>query len=330
VPQLKDIIGQDLIKRQMTESIEKNMVSQSYILCGEKGAGKEFIATVFAQMLVCEEGGVTACGKCHSCKQAEAKVHPDIKYIVHERPSSIGVDEVREQICDDIYIKPYQAKRKIYIVGDAEKLTPQAQNALLKSLEEAPEYAVIMLLASNVMTLLPTVRSRCIKWELKPVPSDVLKKYLMTELEVPDYRADIAIAFAQGNLGKAREMASSDDFAAMQAAAQSVVKNARDDSIADMIALVRSLAEYKVDAGEFLDMITVWYRDILIFKATGETDSLIYKDELSIIRKASRRSSYEGIEEVLGAINRAKERLKANVTFEVAMELLFSVIQENG
>ena len=152
----------------------------------------------------------------------------------------------------------------------------------------------------------------------------------MSELHVPDYRADVAIAFAQGNLGKARDMAASDDFSAMQAAAQSVVKNARDDSIADMIALVRSLSEYKVDAGEFLDMITVWYRDVLMFKATGETDSLIYKDELSIIRKVARRSSYEGIEEVLGAINRAKERLRANVSFEIAMELLFAVIQENG
>jgi len=330
MPKLSQIIGQDLIKKQIQESVENDRVAQAYILTGEKGAGKEFIASAFAQYLVCENRGDDACGECHSCKQAESRVHPDIKYVIHEKPNSIGVDEVRDQICNDLPIKPYQAERKVYIVSEADKLTPQAQNALLKSLEEAPTYAVILLLVANLQMMLPTVRSRCITWELKPVSGDTLKKYLMKELQVPDYRADIAIAFAQGNLGKARDMASSDDFSAMQAAAQSVVKNARDDSIADMIALVRSLAEYKVDAGEFLDMITVWYRDILIFKATGETDSLIYKDELSIIRKASRRSSYEGIEEVLGAINRAKERLKANVTFEVAMELLFSVIQENG
>ncbi|MCR4791693.1 MAG: DNA polymerase III subunit delta [Lachnospiraceae bacterium] len=330
MPKLKDIIGQDLIRKQIIESITNDRVSGGYILTGEKGSGKEFIASVFAQMLVCENMTGDACGECHSCKQAESHSHPDIKYVVHEKPNSISVDEVREQICDDISLKPYQSSRKIYIVGEADKLTPQAQNALLKSLEEAPDYVVIMLLASNINMMLPTVRSRCITWDLKPVPSDVLKKYLMKELQVPDYRADVAIAFAQGNLGKARDMAASDDFSAMQAAAQSVVKNAREDSIADMIALVRSLSEYKVDAGEFLDMITVWYRDVLLFKATGETDSLVYKDDLSIIRKVARRSSYEGIEEVLGAIVRAKERLKANVTFEVAMELLFAVIQENG
>ncbi len=330
MPKLKDIIGQDLIKKQITESIANDRVSCGYILTGEKGSGKEFIASVFAQMLVCENFDGDACGECHSCKQAEAKVHPDIRYVVHEKPNSISVDEVRDQICNDISLKPYQSSRKIYIVGEADKLTAQAQNALLKSLEEAPDYVVIMLLASNITMMLPTVRSRCITWELKPVPENVLKDYLMKELEVPDYRADVAIAFAQGNLGKARDMAASDDFSAMQAAAQSVVKNAREDSIADMIALVRSLAEYKVDAGEFLDMITVWYRDVLIFKATGETDSLVYKEDLSIIRKVARRSSYEGIEEVLSAITRAKERLRANVTFEVAMELLFAVIQENG
>lgn len=330
MPRLRDIIGQDLIKKQIVESIEKDRVAGGYILTGEKGSGKEFIAGVFAQLLVCENRGSDVCGECHSCKQAEAHVHPDIRYVIHEKPTSISVDEVRDQICNDIYTKPYQADRKVYIVGDADKLTAQAQNALLKSLEEAPAYVTIILLAANENMLLPTVRSRCITWELKPVPDETLKKYLMSELHVPDYRADVAIAFAQGNLGKARDMAASDDFSAMQAAAQSVVKNARDDSIADMIALVRSLSEYKVDAGEFLDMITVWYRDVLMFKATGETDSLIYKDELSIIRKVARRSSYEGIEEVLGAINRAKERLRANVSFEIVMELLFAVIQENG
>ncbi len=330
MPQLKDIIGQDLIKKQITESVRSGRVSQSYILAGEKGSGKEFIATVFAQMLVCEKGGENACGECHSCKMAEAKTHPDIKYIIPQKVNSIGVEEVRKQICNDIDIKPYQAPRKIYIVTEADKLTPQAQNALLKSLEDAPAYVVIMLLVSNINMMLQTVRSRCITWELKPVAPAVLKKYLMQELQIPDYRADVAIAFAQGNLGKARNMAASDDFSAMQAAAQSVIKNARDDSISDMIALVRSLAEYKVDAGEFLDMIAVWYRDVLMFKATGETDSLVYKEDLSIIRKVARRSSYEGIEEVLQAIGKAKERLRANVAFEVAMELLFSVIQEFG
>lgn len=330
MPGLNDIIGQDLIKTQITETIRAGRVSQSYILSGEKGSGKEFIASVFAKILVCEKGGETACGECHSCKMAEAKTHPDIKYIYPEKVNSMGIDEVRKKICDDLYIKPYQAPRKIYIVGDADKLTQAAQNALLKSLEDAPEYAVIMLLVSNINMMLETVRSRCIIWDLKPVDSKTLKKYLMQELEIPDYKADVAIAFAQGNLGKARNMAASDDFKAMQGAAESLIKNARDDSISDMIALVRSLAEYKVDAGEFLDMIAVWYRDVLMFKATGETDNLVYKENLSIIRKASRRSSYEGIEEVLQAINKAKERLRANVSFEVAMELLFAVIQEFG
>ena len=330
MPGLKDIIGQDLIKKQIIESVKNDRVSGGYIITGEKGSGKEFVASVFSQMLVCEKGGDDICGECHSCKMAQAHTHPDIKYVVHEKPTSISVEEVRDQVCSDVFIKPYQASRKIYIVNDADRLTPQAQNALLKTFEESPEYVVIMLLASNINMLLPTVRSRCITWELKPVSKDVLKNYLMKELEVPDYRADIAIAFAQGNLGKARSMASSDDFSAMQAAAQSVVNHCREDSIADLISLVRSLSEYKVDAGEFLDMITVWYRDVLMFKATGETESLVYKDDISIIRKVARRSSYEGIEEVLGAIQRAKDRLRANVGFETVMELLFATMQENG
>ena len=237
---------------------------------------------------------------------------------------------MREQISADVAIKPYSGNYKVYIVSEAEKMTAQAQNAILKTLEEPPEYVIIMLLTTNAAGFLPTIRSRCIEMEMKPVPSDVLKDYLMSEMKIPDYKADVCVAFAQGNVGRAREMAASDDFTAVQSATLNLVKGIRDMELADAVAAIKAMSEYKVDPGDYLDIIAIWYRDVLLFKATGETDKLVFREELSTIRRVAQRSSYEGIEEVLEALQKARLRLGANVNFELTMELLIMTIQEKG
>ncbi|MBQ3899606.1 MAG: DNA polymerase III subunit delta' [Lachnospiraceae bacterium] len=330
MPTFRDVVGQDQIKNHLKTAIKMKKVSHAYIISGERASGKEFIAGIFAQALLCEKGGDEPCGECHSCKQAASKSHPDIKYITHEKPASIGVDDIRQQISEDVAIKPYSSEYKIYIVSEAEKMTVQAQNAILKTLEEPPAYVVIMLLTTNSESFLQTIRSRCVELDMKPVQNKLLKQYLMEELEIPDYKADVCVAFAQGNVGKAREMAMSDDFTAVQNATLNLVKSVRDMDLSDAVAGIKAMSEYKVDPGDYLDIIAIWYRDVLLFKATGETDQLIFREELSTIRRVAQRSSYEGIEDVLEALRKARIRLSANVNFDLTMELLLLTIQEKG
>ena len=122
------------------------------------------------------------------------------------------MDDIRRQINGDVAIKPYSGPKKIYIVSEGEKMTVQAQNALLKTLEEPPEYAVILILTDNVNTLLPTILSRCVVLNMKPVRDAQIKEYLMENMGIPDYKADICVAFARGNVGKARLLANSEEF----------------------------------------------------------------------------------------------------------------------
>jgi DNA polymerase-3 subunit delta' len=326
----RDVVGQDQIKSHLKTAIKMKKVSHAYIISGERASGKEFISGIFAQTLQCEKGGEEPCGECHSCKQAMTKSHPDIKFITHEKPASIGVDDIREQISEDVAIKPYSGPYKIYIVSEAEKMTVQAQNAILKTLEEPPAYVVIMLLTTNSGSFLQTIRSRCVELTMKPVSAKMLKEYLMEELQIPDYKADVCVAFAQGNVGKAREMAMSDDFTAVQNATLNLVKSVRDMDLSEAVAGIKAMAEYKVDPSDYLDIISIWYRDVLLFKATGETDQLIFREELSTIRRVAQRSSYEGIEEVLEALKKARLRLSSNVNFDLTMELLLLTIQEKG
>lgn len=324
-----DIIGQEQLKEHLQNAISTNKISHAYIINGERNSGKEFIARIFAMALQCEKGGVEPCNECHSCKQALSHNQPDIIYISHEKPNTIGVEDIRTQINGDIDIKPYSSPRKIYIMNEGEKMTIQAQNALLKTLEEPPEYAVILILTTNVDELLPTILSRCVVLNMKPVTDAQVKQYLMEELGVPDYKANICVAFARGNIGKAKLLASSEEFEKVKDEAITLAKYINDMEINEIVKAIKKISEYKFDVNDYLDILSVWYRDVLLFKATKDINSLIFKEEIQQIMKVSDRSTYEGIETIVNALQQAKKRLEANVNFDLTMELLLLTIKEN-
>ena len=324
-----DIIGQEQLKEHLQNAIAMNKVSHAYLINGERSSGKEFAAKVFAAALQCEKGGAEPCGECHSCIQEKSGNQPDIIFVSHDKPNTIGVEDIRTQINNDIGIKPYSSPRKIYIMNEGEKMTVQAQNALLKTLEEPPEYAVILILTTNVDALLPTILSRCVVLNMKPVPDHKVKKYLMEELQIPDYKANICVAFARGNIGKAKMLASSEEFEKVKEEAVTLVKYINDMDISEVVKAIKKISEYQFDVTDYLDILSVWYRDVLLFKATKDANSLIFKNEIQYIRKVADRSTYEGIETIVKALQQAKRRLEANVNFDLTMELLLLTIQEN-
>lgn len=325
-----NIIGQEQIKAHLQGALESKKVSHAYIINGEKSSGKEFIARIFAMALQCEQEGTDPCNECRSCKQALSGNQPDILYVSHEKPNTISVDDIRVQVNNNVAVKPYSSRYKVYIINEAEKMTPQAQNAILKTLEEPPEYVVILLLVSNVNTLLPTVLSRCVLLNMKPVRDSLMKKYLMEELRVPDYKADVCVAFARGNVGKAKALASSEEFENVKNEALGLLKYVQDMEIPEIVMAIKRIGEYRLEVNDYLDILAIWYRDVLLFKATADVNHLVFREEIQTIRKVAGRSSYEGIENVIRALDKAKRRLDANVNFDLAMELLFLEMKENG
>ena len=217
----------------------------------------------------------------------------------------------------------------IYIMNEGEKMTVQAQNALLKTLEEPPEYAVILILTSNVSALLPTIQSRCVLLNMKPVKDEQLKQFLMETMEIPDYKADICVAFARGNVGKARLLAKSEEFDKVKEEALALLRNINDMEINEIVAAIKKINEYKFDVNDYLDIFSIWYRDMLLFKATHDANHLIFREEVQYIRKVADKSTYEGIEKIIDALEKSKQRLNANVNFELTMELLLLTIKEN-
>lgn len=325
----QDIIGHEQIIEHFQKAISYGKVSHAYILNGPDQSGKMMLAQRFAAALQCEKGEEEPCMACHSCIQAKSKNHPDIIYLQHEKPATISVNDIRTQINQDVAIKPYLSHYKVYIIDEAEKMNQQAQNALLKTLEEPPSYVVILLLTTNADTFLPTILSRCITLNLKMVPDAKIKDYLIKNFHVPDYKAEISTAFAQGNVGKAIQLAENESFNELKDSALQLIKRIDDIDLYEMMAAIKQISEYKLQINDYFDLLTVWYRDVLLYKATADVDSLIFKNEVYDIKKKASKSSYSGINTIIEALEKAKLRLNANVNFELTMELLLLTMKEN-
>ena len=324
-----DIIGHNQIVDHLKSAIRMEKVSHAYILNGESNAGKMMLAEAFAMALQCESGKEEACMNCRSCHQASEHNQPDIIYVTHEKPNVISVDDIRHQLNNDIVIKPYSSKYKIYIVDEAEKMNIQAQNALLKTIEEPPAYGIILLLTTNADAFLPTILSRCITLNLKSVNEDLIKEYLMKKYRIPDYQADVCAAFAQGNVGKAIQLASSGEFNELKAETLSLVKKLDDMDLFELNGCIKQINEFKPKIGEYFDLLTLWFRDVLYMKATGDVNNLIFKDEVYDIKKQATKKSYSGIENILQTLEQSRVRLSANVNFDLVIELLLLTIKEN-
>lgn len=325
-----DILGHDKIKEHLQSAIRLNKISHAYIFNGESGSGKKSLATVFSKTLQCQAGKDDPCNECHSCIQSDSDNQPDIIWVRHEKPASIGVDDIREQIIGDIQVKPYSSRYKIYIIDEAEKLTVQAQNSLLKTIEEPPEYGIVILLTTNADTFLQTILSRCVRLDLKPVKDEIIQEYLMNTYKVPDYEARFAVAFAQGRIGRAAAIVSSKEFVEMKEHALHVLRYASEMTISELIEAVKYMNNYKNSIEDYIDLLAMWFRDVLMFKSTNDYNLLIFKDELTLIKKQAQKSSYEGLETILKAMDKAKARLKANVNFDLTLELMFLTMKENS
>ena len=322
------IIGHESIIQHLQNAIAAHKVSHAYIIHGEEGMGKKLLAKTFAKTLQCEEGGILSCNRCKSCLQSDTDNHPDIFWVTHEKVS-IGVEDIRLQVNADIQVKPYNSLFKVYVIDDADKLTEQAQNALLKTIEEPPAYAVIILLVSNISVMLPTILSRCVQLNLKPVDKLEIKEFLMVQHHIPDYSAEVAAAFSGGNVGKAIKYASSEDFERMKSDVLHILKYIDEMELHEVISGLKMLTASKNNTPDYIDLMVLWYRDVLMYKATMDPDLLLYREEFAFIKNQAKTRSYEGLEKIMSAMEKAKIRLKANVNFDIAIELMLLSIKEN-
>lgn len=325
----EEIIGQDHIKKHLQSAMSTNKISHAYIIDGEKGIGKKMIANTFAKTLQCTESTTTPCNRCISCKTYDTLNHPDTIMVKPSKKTGIGVSDIREQINGDIHIKPYHYPYKIYIIDEADSMTEQAQNALLKTIEEPPAYALILLLSNNLNRFLPTILSRCVVLKMKPINDTLMTSYLASACDIPDSRAKLIASFAQGNIGKGIKLVSSTTFMEMRDAMIKIVDDTLKADDYGMLEISQRFDDYKDDIHDFLDLMLSWYRDLLLVKKLESDELLINRDKYKTLLKQGQVLSYNKISVMIQKINDAKVLLKHNSNYRLVIEMMLLQTKEN-
>lgn len=327
----KNITGNDFIIKFLKNSIVHNRVSHAYIISGYEGVGKTLIAETFAKVLQCETGGTDACCNCRSCRSFESGNNPDIIYVTPSKKSktkSIGVNDIREQVIEQVSIKPYEFRYKIFLIENADSMTIEAQNSFLKTLEEPPEYAIFLLMARNVEKFLPTILSRCVNVKIRPLSNGLVSDYILKNTDVKEERVELITEYAQGSIGKALTLSNSKEFMEMRECVTQTLVGLYGKNEFYATKAVDKIDEYKNEKN-LIDLMYLWYRDILSAKVLKDDKYIIQKDKKDIIFKEAGKYSVECIIDKANACLEAKNQILKNVNFRLCMEVLLMKLKES-
>lgn len=277
----EEIRGNTPLVEQLRRSAASGRSSHAYLFLGGAGAGKRLIANTFAKALQCE-GEKRPCDSCKSCHAFNHGNHPDVIYF---QPLKSGktytIEDVREQLLETVDLKPFQYEKKIYIIEKADTLNIQSQNALLKTLEEPPAHAVFLLLAERAEAFLPTILSRVVVMKIRPLSAETIADYLMQAGHLAE-ESHILSAYAQGRIGQALELVEDEGFREMRQDILGKLEALPSMSEGDAYLLAKDLEGYKNDL-RFLDIMELWYRDLLTAKSLREEGYLIQRDKKDAI-----------------------------------------------
>ncbi len=339
-----DIIGQQHIKEHFINAVKNNTVSHAYIINGEKSTGKSMLAETFAMSVMCEGEDEKPCMKCKSCTKITNKCNPDFIKLIRDtekKADIIRIDEIRSQIIDSMYDRPYNGHHKVYIIEDADKMNVQAQNAILKTLEEPPKYAVLLLTTTNVERLLPTIISRCIILNMRPVKDNIIKQFLREKGGVSEDSIDIITAIAGGNVGRAKLLLDDDEFINFQDSITDILIDIprtgyrRILEAVDTICILtgrdkkkKTKTKSKYGPEDVFDIFMLWYRDILLYKATDDIEGLIFRNHKTEIAIQAGFFRFDALDKIFHEIEDARGKIRSFINYEATMELLLINIQE--
>jgi DNA polymerase-3 subunit delta' len=280
------------------------------------GSGKSLIAKSFAKALQCESAAsVDPCGVCKSCRVFESGNHPDVFYVSPEG-KSLGVDDIRDHVIKNMETKPYKYRYKVFIIDSAHTMTPQAQNALLKTIEEPAGYGVFLILSEGTGAFLPTVLSRCITYKLEPLGYDEVSGYLAAA-GIADDTARLAAVYALGNIGRGLELAADEEFIGLRSKIFSVIERLYSADLIEVFAIAKEFDEFKDRIQEALDIFYLCYRDALTAETAG--GKFVIQDNIPHAHNPTAG---------LTAVWNAKRRLRHYTNFQLTIEVMLLDIWE--
>lgn len=276
------IIGNNKIKNELIKAFSTNSIAHSYIFSGQYGIGKKQIAIEFAKMILCLNKDNAPCGECKSCLELENDNNPDFNIIKPD--GKIKIDQIR-QMLEKVYEKPIISDKKVYIIDDAETMTVEAQNCLLKTLEEPPEYIVIILITSNESNLINTIKSRCLKLTFNPLENSEIKQYLEKNLDFQNVSETLLEIF-EGSIGKALKVKEKQE---LYNNIETTLSNFSCESVIDLINNATEIYKGKENINEILEYFNIYF----LKKAKEEYNNASkYVKAIEIVEDTKKRLVY--------------------------------------
>lgn len=324
------IIGHIDVIEYFKRTIKSKNISHSYLLEGGHGIGKRLLAKTFAKTLFCEKEGVTEpCHKCTSCLMMETGNNPDYFEVISTK-ASIGVDDIREQVVEKMEIKPYRSRYKIFIIPEADRMTIQAQNALLKTIEEPPNYGIVILLAENPGKIISTVHSRCARIRVLPLSIYSLEQYIESQYDLNEQQTSLYANFSNGSIGQAKHMIEDGDFWGLRQESIEYMMKLEKANLIDLYDMAEQLNKDRENLPQVLDFWMIWYRDMLMIKTFKTEEHIFYKDFKNQLLDRSKELSYNKINNNFYEVIRAKKRLSKNINAMLIIENLLLELKERN
>lgn len=272
-----EIIGNDRIKNQLKQAVDLNKTSHSYLFLGISGIGKKIIAKEFAKMILCE-GDNKYCNQCKSCIEFDSNNNPDFT-LIEPDGASIKIDQIR-QMQKKIIEAPIISKNKVYIIDDADLMTTEAQNCLLKTLEEPPEFVTIILIGSKESSFLSTIKSRCTIIKFSPIENEQIIKYLNKKYEIKNISEEMLEIFG-GSIGKAEDLKDKEELFSKII---EIVENIKILELPEILKKADIIYKSQEDRIDILEAINV-----ILFKLSKQ--DIRYLNCIDIVEDTSKRLS---------------------------------------
>lgn len=314
----ESLVANHMLKETLAGMINSQRLSHSLLLQGEAGTGKRTLAGLIAQAVLCQGTGERPCGICSACYKVQKGIHPDVITVGAEalRPQSFHIGVVRE-LRSQAFVAPNEGCKKIYILQNAQNMTVQAQNALLKILEEPPEHAMFILICENRSSLLETILSRCTVFTLHAPDEEECARYLQQRKPGLEQQAYLSAAWESGgNIGRALQLLESGGSQAWENSQELLQKICAGDEF----ALLSALAKYEKQKELFAQLLPCLRQ--LVKEVTLEKYRRGGKEEMvqnpAVKAAASRLSALQSVK-ILGIIDTAAQRLRQNVNYNLIL-----------
>ncbi len=314
------IIGQDRAASLLRQALRADRLAHAYLFVGPGGVGKRRVALALAKAAncLCPLPDGDACGSCAACRKVAAGVHPDVLLLTPEE-GTLRIEQVRT-LREEVTRRPYEGRRRFALLDPAEALTEQAQNALLKTLEEPAGATTFILLAQRTGTLLPTVLSRCQRLTFGPVPEALLARHLAA-VGVPSDRARALAALARGSVGEALALAGGAALESRDALLARLFQ-ALERGPAACVEVAEEIARDREGLGEALDLLLPWCRDLLVTAVLGHPGLAVNRDRADALAAAAGRFTVEALAGAVAAVAAARAALETNANPRLTCEVL--------